>query len=480
MSNLAVNPYMKLKTLIRLNHKLVVAEIELQLIAGIPQIHFLGLPDKVIRESFLRIKSALKSAGFRFPITHQLIVNIRPLSLKKTSLGLELAVALGILYLTGQVEAPENIESFIIYGELDLDGHVREPNDLIHYVDQDSQHIITGLNTHSGQDPRSSDGSPDENIHHHHISRLTHLSLPVQVSYALDSVQNKTKLDIRPQAGLNSSFSALEAELLFLMSTSQLHTLVAGQAGAGKSYLTNQYSSFIMNFGQNYWPQVISPHHSLTKAGFIGGGAHLFEGEIEKLGPSGILILDELLEFNTEVIELLRIPMTGAPLRLNRAGHVKIIQPDFQVIATTNFCPCGKWTPQKSFETQCRFNKKKCFGYLQKLSGPLIDRFGIIFFHHRQLKNNRHILGHDILKRIHAFHELSKNRTRPTLSSTTDRFFDQIYGALSGRRNHALIKIAEIYAIESNSPKIELLHLNKSEEWTIKGFTELEAGYQQH
>ena len=92
---------MKLYTLIENQFKLEKAEVEIELIPGIPQIHFLGLPDKAIKESFFRIKSALKHCGYKFPTTQQVIVNIKPSHLKKSSKGLELAVAIRNFFLIG-------------------------------------------------------------------------------------------------------------------------------------------------------------------------------------------------------------------------------------------------------------------------------------------------------------------------------------------------------------------------------------------
>src|ERR1700740_178865 len=113
---------MKLKSLIQNCNRLEVAEVEIEFIPGIPQIHFLGLPDRIIKESFYRIKSALKSSEYKFPLTNQMIVNIKPNHLRKSSRGVELAVALGILLKTGQVEPEFFNPDWVIYGELGLDG----------------------------------------------------------------------------------------------------------------------------------------------------------------------------------------------------------------------------------------------------------------------------------------------------------------------------------------------------------------------
>lgn len=444
---------MILHTLIENQNKLVPAIVEIQLIPGIPQIHFLGLPDKVIKESFFRIKAALKSSGFKFPITQQVIVNIRPSSLKKSSMGLELAVALGILHLTGQKELSDRAQQHLIYGELDLDGGVREPEDLVYFKNVHQDFILTGK------------AHKNSTIH----SRLEHLKDDVELD---ESNRTANKILVRPMKGLKNKFSGEEAELIFLLATTGLHALVAGQSGAGKSFLAKNFITFYKNNElpkDSDWYPVLAPHHSLTPAAFLGGGAQLYEGEIEKV-ENGVLILDELLEFHSQILESLREPMTGEPLRIARAGRVKEIKPSFQVIATSNFCPCGKWVPGFDLDG-CRFSAVKCRSHLNRLTGPLVDRFGLIYFH-KLRRPKREITGYDILKRIEKWSELAEQNP---VSVDLD-FIDSIYGELSGRRQQALAKVAEIYAIEEKASEITVKHLKKSESWTISGFAQLEKG----
>ena len=443
---------MILNTLIEQQNRLVQAIVEIQLIPGIPQIHFLGLPDKVIKESFFRIKAAMKSSGFKFPISQQVIVNIRPSSLKKSSQGLELAVALGILHLTGQKELCERAQQHLIYGELDLNGGVREPEDLVLFKNINQDFILTGTTTKS-------------------YSKIEHLKNDIELNESQKPIETLLK---RPERGLKSKFSSDEAELIFLLATTGLHALVAGQSGAGKSYLAKNFISFYepkvneIPKGQDWYP-VISPHHSLTPAAFLGGTAQLCEGEIEKV-ENGVLIIDELLEFHSQILESLREPMTGEPLRIARAGRVKEIKPSFQVIATSNFCPCGKWVPGYDLDG-CRFSAVKCRSHLNRLSGPLVDRFGLIYFHTLR-RPKREITGVQILNRIQKWKEKAlKSHLQVDLD-----FVESTYGELSGRRQLALAKVAEIYAIEEAAPQITVKHLKKSESWTISGFLKLEKG----
>lgn len=445
---------MILHTLIENQNHLVPAIVEIELIPGIPQIHFLGLPDKVIKESFFRIKAAMKSAGFKFPISQQVIVNIRPSSLKKSSLGLELAVALGILHLTGQKELCEKSLEHIIYGELDLNGGVREPEDLIRFKNSASVPILTGHKL----------------IKQSEFSRITHLNDTIEI---VENQKSRTILQ-RPEKGLKNKYSKEEAELIFLLATSGLHALLAGQAGAGKSFLAKNFISFYQPqtcdpVMADSWYPLIAPHHSLTPGAFLGGTAQLHAGEIEKV-ENGVLILDELLEFHSQILESLREPMTGEVLRIARAGRVKEVKPEFQVIATTNFCPCGKWIPEYDY-TNCRFSSTKCKGYMDRLSGPLADRFGLIYFH-KLRRPQRLISGYEILQRIENWIVKSNKH-----KIHCDReVIEAMYGELSGRRQQALAKVAEIYAIEEQAKEITVNHLKKSELWTINGFMQLEKG----
>ena len=453
---------MILKTLIEHQNQLVKAEVEIEMIPGVPQIHFLGLPDRVIKESFFRIKSALKSAGFKFPVSSQVIVNIRPTSLKKSSSGLELAVALGILHLTGQKQFADDFKKSIIYGELQLDGGVIEPDNLkLYKAKTEGELIVTGLS------------KKEINYNSFEIIRWEKLNEDLYF-------ETKTKKQNyqRSEIGLNSTYNKEEAELLFLMSVTRKHALLAGQAGAGKSYLAQRLVSFLDQPTSNQEIPVLTPHHSLTPAAFLGGGASMYAGEIEKV-DGGILILDELLEFDQKILESLREPMTGQVLRIARAGAVKEIQPSFQVIATTNFCPCGKWIPQNLKMLTCRFSVQKCKGYLNKLSGPLVDRFGLIHFFTTKA-GIRNIDADQILKRINQF-QVQKSKTKLDESQEfkrlkADIFFEKFYGELSGRRQEALVQIALVYAVEAGHENIQIEDLKKSEKWTIQGFLELEKG----
>ncbi|MBC7421252.1 MAG: ATP-binding protein [Bdellovibrio sp.] len=460
---------MKIKSLIQNRNRLEIAEVEIEFIPGIPQIHFLGLPDRLIKESFYRIKSALKNSGYQFPVTSQMIVNIKPNHLRKSSRGVELAVAIGLLLKTEQIPAKAVHDDWIVYGELGLDGHVYEPTDLANELPYfKNQIFLSGRADIQAQSP--------SNV----MLRVRQLK---DFEIITEKKSEQRKYFQRPQAGLEKFFSKDEAEFLFLSAASGLHGLLAGDSGAGKSTLARSLLSFLKEPTEQQagrwdkqWRPLIAPHQSITPAAFLGGGQNLYEGEIERV-QGGVLLMDEFLEFDPEILESLRGPMTGETLRLARGADQREIASEFQVIATTNLCPCGKWTPVKK-NVSCRFTRTKCARTLEKLSGPILDRFGILFFTAPVM--DRTIKGLDVLKRIEKF-KLKQSRV---VIQKSDEVVKDFYSQLSSRRRSYLERIASIYATEKAAENLDpqkALQLsfgdyNQAERWVIKPFEQLEKG----
>ncbi|MFZ3231677.1 MAG: ATP-binding protein [Pseudobdellovibrio sp.] len=458
---------MKLKSLIQNCQQLEIAEVEIEFIPGIPQIHFLGLPDRIIKESFYRIKSALKSSGYKFPLTQQMIVNIKPSHLRKSSRGVELAVAIGILLKTNQIEANKINLDWVLYGELGLDGSVYEPTDLnTQFVKKSSVDVLTGW-------------TKEVKNNYFRLHELKTFEVYQDINSQLDFFK-------RPDIGLMKKYSKLESDFLFLIATTGLHGLLAGDSGAGKSTLAKAAISFMTEPGvdevgrwKNNWRPVIMPHQSITAAAFLGGGINLYQGEIERV-ENGLLILDELLEFNSEIVESLRGPMAGEKLRLVRASEEREIDCNFQVIATTNLCPCGKWTPMKE-NISCRYSRLRCTKYLEKLSGPFVDRFGVMMFTHQKIQ--RTIPGDEILKRVNVVRAIQNraNFKKQGLVGLNEKMLAEFYSDFSTRRLNFLTQVASVFAIErsaetSSVTHVELQDYNRAEEWVTKPFRQLEKG----
>ncbi|MGZ3799896.1 MAG: magnesium chelatase domain-containing protein, partial [Bdellovibrio sp.] len=220
---------MKIQSLIRDNDRLVPVDVELSFVPGLPQIQFLGLPDQAIKESIHRIKSAIRMQGFEFPKAQQILVNLRPAYLKKSSRGLELAVALGILWETEQAQKPKS-DSVLVYGELSLNGEVFEPDDLTEDFEvSDEQIVWTGFeNKKSAPFVRAS------------LKVLRDVSDP-QIILA---EKREFKIE-RPSFGLDLHFPQRQVEILKLIALGEHSLLLAGPAGSGKTTIAKTLLSLL-------------------------------------------------------------------------------------------------------------------------------------------------------------------------------------------------------------------------------------------
>lgn len=482
---------MKIQSLIRENDRLVPVDVELSFVPGLPQIQFLGLPDQAIKESIHRIKSAIRLQGFEFPKAQQILVNLRPAHLKKSSRGLELAVALGILWETDQAPKPTE-KSVLVYGELSLNGEVFEPDDLTEDFDVLSEETVW---TGSGSLNKTENNAP--------FSRARLLVLQdLRSPEILPSTPREYKTQ-RPDFGLNLQFPERQAEILKLSALGEHSLLLAGPAGSGKSTIAKTLHSLLQQpsqadlheivrnnkeFGSEIlsWRPLVHPHHSTTPLGLIGGGAPPFKGEITR-AHKGILVLDELLEFQTRAQEALREPMEEFRIRIRRGRFVEDHPAETLVIATTNLCPCGDWVPQS--KVICGRSLKKCQSYMERLSGPLVDRFQIIFFTQKR-ESGAVVSGDDILKELEGVRLFRKEMSEvdPRFSKVSSRwswedltrdlpsfYLNELFPRelASRRRDLATLRVARTYADLENREKMGPHHVEKALKITFLPFEAL-------
>jgi len=479
---------MKIQSLVRENNSLVPVEVELSFLPGLPQIQFLGLPDQVIKESIHRIKSAIRSQGFEFPKAQSILVNIRPNHFKKSSRGLELAVAAGILWEMEQLPKPSKAYS-MIYGELGLKGEVYEPEDLISDFEVGDEHtILTGRpwDSHKATFQRAS------------ISELRELAAP-----SLVSAEARQYRIARPAVGLDLLFPERQAKFLKLMALGEHPALLAGPSGSGKSTMAKTLASLLacpsqddmheimkLNKAANKappcWRPVVQPHHSTSPLGLIGGGVPLSIGEIGR-AHKGVLILDELLEFHPRGQEALREPMEEFVIRLRRGRHFDEHPAEALVIATTNLCPCGDWVPKS--KVFCARSARKCQSYTERLSGPLVDRFHLLFFTQKK-ETGQAVLGADILKSLEearAFREQLSMKDPRFLKLASRWSLDELYADLpsffkeqlfpqemsSRRRELATLRVARTLADLAHSEELRPEHVEEALLWTYQSFEAL-------
>ena len=365
---------MKLFSLYQQDNELELLEVEVKLLRGTPGIEYVGMPDALIKESQWRIKSAFRSCGFDIPAAQKVLVNLRPNHFRKSSRGVDLCIAIGILLESSQWRANYTLSDKVIYGELSLDGSILVPDDAADCVDLKSKHLslLTGLDSDAC---------------------VAHLD-----SYQVRNLKNLDELKFLPAITKEKAYQRpkLEehyytkdiAELMAVLAHSQLSCLFAGPQGSGKTTIAHdiysltkipeqkdfQYAQKLhKKFGLKLnWRPFIQPHHSTTLQSLVGGGAKSSAGDIS-LAHGGILFFDEFLEFNSACLEALREPVQSGKIFVSRLGGKKHYPASFQFLATTNFCKCGQYSPGKLDRCRCRNQKLK--QYLEKLSGPMLDRF---------------------------------------------------------------------------------------------------------
>jgi magnesium chelatase family protein len=470
---------MKVQSLIQDKKQLIPVEVELTLWPGLPGIQFLGLPDQHLKESALRIKSAIKAAGFQFPVAQQILVNLRPSHLKKTSRGLELAVAAAYLWESEQVKAPVMSKDLLLYGELTLSGEVLEPEDLPQSMQDPHRIILTGAST---------DGRPAR-FRRQVMKSLRDLSIPEEKSAM-------THLDrpLRPLEFLKRKYTPEQARLIEILAVGEHSALLAGPAGSGKSTVAQSIPGFLRapsekqfyelkkihaEFGAELkWRPVVKPHHSTPTMAMIGGGSVPFAGEISR-AHGGVLILDELLEFASQVQESLREPFEEGKMRVYRAGRLSEYPARAQILATTNLCPCGKWTPLDGLNWSCGYSRTRCRSYGQRLSGPLIDRFEILYF--ARGFSEASVPGElifDKIKKAQEFSAVFPNSRRPgseileSLEPTQVRLL-RLEELSSQRRKVAVLRVARTLADLDLSHKIDKSHLDEAKNLCHDTFTKL-------
>lgn len=460
---------MRVLSLISDNNQLIPVEVELTLWPGLPMIQFLGLPDQHLKESALRIKSAIKACGYDFPVAQQILVNLRPSYIKKNSRGVELAVAAAYLYATGQVEMPEDGVDPYIYGELSLSGDVIEPDGLIRQFEMTDRMVLTGENSQAASAPFS----------RLVIAKLSDLARPL--------LKTKENVDLhisRPDFDFNMKFSSEQARQIKILAIGKHSAIFAGAAGSGKTTVAKNVIHFrrkpsvsefleirrtqkVFSEQLSWWP-LVRPHHSIPVISMIGGGTSIYPGEISR-AHLGVLVLDELLEFHPLVQEALREPMEEGVMRIHRLSEMKEYPARVQVIATTNLCPCGDWSPLQKNNLNCCYSEKRCRSYGQKLSGPFVDRFETIFY--VDSLASRTILAKDLLAEIESIYKFIEDQNLQSemclpMSVQVELFWQKSFEVnnqkISERRKQAIVKVASTLALVDFCCEIKMQHLDEA------------------
>jgi len=490
----------KVYSYVRKGIDLEVVEIEISLVPGLPAFHLIGLPDAAIKESVLRIKSALRHQGFRLPQREQVLIHLKPSHERKTSQGLDLAIAAAYLWKTEQLPYQFNergMKKIFLYGEVSLEGAVSAPQDLeLLEAVEDEALVITG----------ESESSYD--FHHGRVSSLQDLATIKWCEPRFDSAAGSpSELGLKYE---DYEFSEPLAQLMMVAAAGEHNVFVAGPAGTGKTTFSETLHALLRLPTRGEQRKIekiarvtgqevcgrpfIAPHHSVTDIALLGGGVPPRPGEITR-AQHGTLVLDEFLEFENHVKEALREPIEKHEITVSRHNGRMTFPADFLLIGTSNLCPCGDYVPNKP--TTCERSATYCKSYYQRLSGPLLDRFEIISFSHvwklrKSDKNSdkkKVVRLSEVRARVQtaqayalASRGQSKMNGRLTLKECEETLAPFVRTHLmpevtSHRRNLALCRVARTFADLDGAKEVTGQHIERAKNLTIQPFREMKEAW---